>query len=165
MTPTPTPVPDLLITNLSRSDYIVVPNDLQATRLIYVDRDYVFKDPIPEDLFEKTYIRTANDDKNLTSTTLLSFDVNQSVIIYVAIDERIGPLPSWLVSWSPTDMRLKTTDLDAANRKVYRKIFSQGTITLGPNRDLGMPDDIHRSMYTVIITPLGSTAQGWSKYQ
>ena len=162
--PTLTPMPDLSVTNVSRPDYVVSPsNELRAGDLVYGDRMYTFSNPIPVHLYKKTYIMTSEADKDVTApASFLSFDVNREVIVYVAIDQRIGTPPTWFSSWAVLSDPLITTDPDEPKRRVYSKKFAQGHITLGPNRDASMPSG--RSMFTVVISPIITGAKDWKIY-
>jgi len=115
-------------------------DELQTGELIYIDRTYTITN-IPTGLVGKTFIRTANDDKN--STGSLRFDVNQDVIVYVAYDDRVIPKSGWLASFIDTNDDIITTD---TNLDVYAKNFSAGTIVLGGNEGGEIS-----SMYSVIV--------------
>ena len=147
------------ISNLSRGDYEI--DQLVSGKLPYVDRTYTFLSPVPEPLSNRIYIRTRQEDKDTTSI-VLSFDVNQNVLVTIGIDERIAILPSWLQSWKRQSDQLLTNDPGLPGRKLYTKKFDEGHITLGANRDSSMPKG--RSMYTVVITPLATGARGWMIY-
>lgn len=167
LTPTPcptlTPMPNLIVTNVSRPEYIVAPDELQASDLVYVDRSYIFQDPIPRHLYKKTYILTAQADKDLTNpASFLSFDVNREVIVYVAMDKRITTPPTWLSSWMVLSDPLITNDPGESERRVYSKKFAKGLVTLGPNRDASM--ETGHSMYTVVISPVVTRVKDWDIY-
>jgi hypothetical protein len=164
LTPTRTPTPvSLRITNLSRSGYTVVYDDLRTTKTVYSDRDYRFTDPIPPKLHRKTYIRGLQSDKETnTPAAFLTFDVNQNVLVYIGIDQRTTTLPSWLRSWTRWFEQLRTTDPGSPARILYWKRFPAGRITLGPNRDASMP--MGQSMYTVVVLPDATGAEGWELY-
>ena len=141
----------------------MVQDELQANDLVYVDRPYLFKDPIPSHLYKKTYIMTVQADKDATTpASFLSFDVNRDVIVYVAIDQRITTPPTWLSSWSVLADPLIVDDPGASGRRVYSKKFTQGHVTLGPNRDPSMIKGY--SMYTVVISPVVTGAKDWNIY-
>ena len=74
--PTLTPMPNLIVTNVSRPGYVTAIDELTAGDLLYVDRSYIFQDPIPSHLHKKTYILTAQADKDTTTpASFLGFDV------------------------------------------------------------------------------------------
>ena len=155
--------PDLTVTNVSRPDYVVATDELQAGDLVYGDRMYVFSNPIPAKLYKKTFIMTAQEDRDTTTpAAFLTFDVNREVIVYVAIDKRITKLPTWLSSWSVMADPLITTDTGEKNRRVYSKKFAAGQVTLGPNRDQSMTKGY--SMYSVVIVPVVTGIKDWNLY-
>lgn len=104
-----------------------------------------------------------NDDKSSSAAnTLISFEVNQAVSVYVAYDTRIlESRPSWLLSWEDTGSDLGTNDSD---RRLYRKSFASGTIPLGGN---GENHSGGYSMYTVLVAAQNSSCGvgGWRSGQ
>jgi hypothetical protein len=144
----------LNISNLSVASgkaYVVVPS-LANGELVYIDRTFTWSNV--GTYSGLTFIRTANDDKNRTETAFLSFNVSQTVTVYVAYDIRATSLPNWLSSWTNTGDILGTTDVD---RRIYAKQFSAGTVTLGGNAATGMAGA--NSMYSVIIAVSGGAFQ------
>ena len=135
---------ELVISNLtvySGKAYEVVEDGLQIGSLAYIDRSYTFSE-VPASLLGATYIKTANDDKGLTGSSFITFEVNQDVTVYVAHDNRIATKPSWMASFTDTGEDLVTTDTTLS---IFAKDFSAGTVTLGGNEGGG------NSMYSVII--------------
>lgn len=138
---------------------------------IYLDRPYLLVYAPPQ-YHNQVFIRTRNNDRDLTSIVLLSFQVSQPVVVSIALDVRISPAPDWLgggatpddrLDWVKTDDRFLTTD-GQPYRVVYRRKFEAGTISLGPNRDPDMPAG--RSMYAVLLEPIPEArASGWAEYQ
>jgi len=150
VTVTDSPTAPLKISNLTVTSgraYQVIPNGLQPGAKGYIDRAYTYK-TIPTTLNNVTYLQTANDDKNSSGPSFLSFDVNQSVTVYVAHDIRITPKPAWLAAFLPTGEALVTTD---TTLNLFSRSFSTGTITLGGNHETtsGL------SMYTVAVVGQG----------
>ena len=96
---------------------------------------------VPTLVKDATYIKTANDDKNASEASFMTFDVNQDVTVYVAYDDRISTKPSWMSSFSDTGDNLVTTDTPFS---IFAKDHAVGTITLGGN-------EAGYSMFTVII--------------
>jgi hypothetical protein len=136
---------------------------LEAGKLVYVDRSYLFAEPIPEDLEGNVYIRTWNADKAIVEPDFLEFEVDVPCRIVVGHDVRFPAPPSWLAFWEKRADTLVTDDNEFA---LYSREFPYGTITLGSNRDAGMPDYI--SMYTVVIIPTGprvTAARDWIHYK
>jgi len=142
----------LTITNVtvqSGHPYVVMYEALLPGAQTYIDRTYTFTN-IPVSLSGATYIQTANNDKNSTGSSFLSFDVNQPLTVYVAHDDRITPKPTWLNSFTNTGGILITSDTDFV---IYSHTFSPGTITLGGNRESGKGG----SMYSVAVMTDGGT--------
>jgi hypothetical protein len=108
---------------------------------VYIDRTYSYNN-IPSLVSGATYIETANDDKLYSNTKFVSFDVNRSVTVYVAHDDRITTKPSWLKSFTDTGKNL-TSDVPMS---LYKKNFSAGRISLGGNGGVKQS-----SMYTIAI--------------
>ena len=75
--------------------YEVIENGLQSGALLYIDRSYIFSS-VPSSLEGATYIKTSNDDKTITDDSLISFEVNQNVTVYVAYDDSVSTQLSWL---------------------------------------------------------------------
>ncbi len=145
----PVSVPsELEITNLtteSGKTYAVIPNGLISGAKPYTDRSYTFT-ALPTGLIEATYIQTANNDKNSSGSSFLSFHVNQPVKVYIAHDHRIATDPSWLGNFSNTGEVIQTSD---ATFEVWSQSFPSGDIVLGGNR--GSSEGA--SMYMVVIVP------------
>jgi hypothetical protein len=119
---------------------------------VYIDRDYGYTNVSPI-VQGKTYVMTANDDKNLTGVPSISFRVNRDVTVYVAYDSRASSLPDWLKDWASTGLTLDSTDVLL---KLYAKDFAAGPVTLGGNLATGSAGS--SSNYTfVTVGQNGST--------
>ena len=139
----------LMITNLkaaSGKPYEVASTGLLPEAMTYIDRSYTYT-TIPAYLQNATYLKTANDDKDSSGVTFLTFDVNQPVTVYVAHDERITTKPAWLNAFTALAETVDTTDTSFA---LYAKSFPAGSITLGGNDD---HNTFNQSMYTVAVVP------------
>lgn len=138
----------LVISNLivrSRQSYEIVKHGLRNGETAYIDRELTYKN-VPSFLEGATFIKTADHDK-ATSTVgslFLLFNVNQDVTVYVAHDDRIASKPSWMRSYTDTNVDIITEDTTLS---VFAKSFSAGTIALGGNGG-----GKENSMYTVTIT-------------
>ena len=143
-------VASLIISNLtvgSGMPYEVV-EGLSNGSVVYIDRDYTCSD-VPAFLVgDATYVKTANNDKNSTGASFITFDVNQNVTIYIAHDNRITTKPSWMASFTDMGDDLVTTDTSFS---LFAKVVSAGTVTLGGNEGGG------NSMYSVIIVAQGGS--------
>ncbi|HEU0021232.1 MAG TPA: Ig-like domain-containing protein, partial [Dehalococcoidia bacterium] len=125
----------LAVSNLkavSGKAYQVV-DGLSTGSPVYIDRRYAYTD-VPVIIQGKTYVRTANDDKNRTEVPSVSFSVDRAVRVYVAYDARASALPSWLRDWANTGQTLESTDVSL---ELYVKDFAAGSISLGGNLATG----------------------------
>jgi hypothetical protein len=132
------------LTVASGETYEIVKNGLQNGAVVYIDRNYTYS-TVPTWLPGTTYIKTANNDKESSAASFLTFDVNQDVSVYVAHDDRITTKPSWMTSFTDTGD-------DFVSRGIWKKDFTAGTITLGGNEG----GSNYTSMYTVIIVGQGN---------
>lgn len=73
------------------------------------------------------FIRTANADCGATEPDFLTFTLTADTTVYVAYEEYVT-LPAWLSDWEHTGYRLYAT---CGTRRLYRKDFAAGTVTLG----------------------------------
>lgn len=117
---------------------------------IYIDRDFTFS-TIPGEIAGATALRTANDDKTVSSATNhISFTANQGITVYVAYDERNTTITQWLNSgagWTDAGFTLGTVG-DNVTKKVVRRSFPSGsTVTLRGNGATSSAN----SMYSVIV--------------
>lgn len=148
--PAATPEPLSLITDIQVRNNREYEKDVLTTgRLVYVDRNYVFTH-VPAALEGQEFIRTANDDKDVTADDFLTFTLTRDAIVYVLYDMRSITLPEWLAdnSWEMTNSFVVTDDII---RRVYQKAFQAGEITLGGNAQPPMTDPL--SNYNVVVSP------------
>ncbi|MCZ6775275.1 MAG: Ig-like domain-containing protein [Ignavibacteria bacterium] len=138
-----------LVSNVSAASgtsYEIVENTLQTGELVYVDRGFVYFN-VPLSLEGEAYIRTANDDKLSQGSQFLTFDVSESVVVYVAHDDRHQIKPDWLAAFTDTGEDLSTTDTFFS---LFRATFPEGSLSLGGN--VHPSETEGNSMYFVIIT-------------
>jgi hypothetical protein len=120
----------------------------------YIDRTgeqaHVLVD-VPEDLECGQWIKTANDDKNVTANPQITFTLLQDASVYVAFDSRATADPAWLAAgFTPEPRIIDIRDpTEAQEFDVYRRDFEAGTVQLGGNEAPGAG-----SMYTVVALPL-----------
>lgn len=138
-----------LITDIVVSNGKTYEKDTLATgKLVYIDRSYTFTS-VPAAYAGQELIRTANNDKRATNTDFLTFTLTGDATVYVAYDVRATRLPAWLDgSWTLTGDTIGTSDV---TRRLYKKGFAAGTVTLGGNAM-----DSMGSMYNVIAIAAGS---------
>jgi len=140
----------LTISNVNPSTYVVRYDSLAVGQLVYIDRTYTFTNVAS--LGGSTYIKTANDDKNSSGSSFLTFNINQVCTVYVAHNDVITTKPSWLGTFTDTGEDLVTDDR-GNHFSLYAKDFGIGTVTLGGNEG-GM-----ESMYSVVVVPQGMQAR------
>ena len=133
-----------LIAHMSKASYRL--ERLSVGDTYYIDRDYTLAS-IPDSLENLFWIRTANDDKLGEEGSFLEFTLNHASMVYVAYDENIASLPSWLADWEKLDQQI--VDSRSTRFDVYAKQMESGEVTLGGN--CGSMDD---NMYFVLIRPL-----------
>jgi len=129
----------LEITNTTPENYRW--DTLQNGKTTYIDRDYRYQNT-PEAYQGLAILRTANNDRAATDTAFITFDVNQSVTVYVARDSRHDSAPTWLDTWVETTDELSTDDTTFA---LYSKTYNAGTVRLGGNSASQF------SMYAVLV--------------
>jgi hypothetical protein len=93
---------------------------------------------VPASVAGSEWIRPANDSKTFTGDPLVTFKVVKDSDVYVAVDDRITTLPSWLSGWTSTG---ESIDVNAPGQAdplitydLYKKSYTAGsTVTLGNN--------------------------------
>ncbi|WP_162053456.1 malectin domain-containing carbohydrate-binding protein [Pontibacter pamirensis] len=98
----------------------------------YTDRTYQVTS-VPSSVSGASLIQAANDDKTNTSSSLLSFDLNQNATVYVAYDPRATVLPTWLSGWQKLTDRVGVDDAKISHMDLYSKGFAAGKVSLGGN--------------------------------
>ncbi|GAA4440128.1 hypothetical protein GCM10023188_37010 [Pontibacter saemangeumensis] len=120
-----------LITNIAATSgrsYVLA--ELTVGVRAYTDRTYEVTS-VPASLAGASMIRTANDDKRNTSSSLLSFTLSQQATVYVAYDPRATALPSWLSGWQKLTDRVGVNDSKISYMDLYSKSFPAGAVSLG----------------------------------
>ncbi|MCP4583421.1 MAG: hypothetical protein GY839_17570 [candidate division Zixibacteria bacterium] len=98
-----------------------------------------------------TWIRSANDSKTYTGTTLVSFTINDNADVYVAHNDLITSKPTWLADWIDSGENIVNNESPANTFSLYQKNYVSGsTVSLGNNGNTS------ESMYTIIIKPASS---------
>ncbi|MBF9253687.1 hypothetical protein I2I11_10320 [Pontibacter sp. 172403-2] len=128
--------------------------EAQAGELMYTDRTYQITS-VPSFLQNAALIQPANDDKKSTSTSLLSFELSEQAVVYVAYDPRGTTLPGWLSGWQKLSDRLGVDDSQISSMDLYSKSFEAGEVTLGGN--LASPARGAQTNYLVIAVPANQT--------
>jgi hypothetical protein len=127
------------VTNVSPNNYVL--DSLAVGSDVFIDRDFVLTN-VPAELVSLAYLRTANDDKFVSASDAVSFDVDGAVTVYVGYSTRIPSRPVWLQSWTDSGSEIRTS---GPTYRVYQKDFPAGRVVLGGN-EMGF------SMYTVLVT-------------
>lgn len=139
---------------VSGKSYPVVAGGAKVGAVQYMDRSYTLS-AVPAEMAGATLIRTANDDKNHSPghTSFITFDTNQDVDVYVALDPKV-PKPNWMsTGWTATGLTLGSTD---GNKQllVHKRRFPRGRVALGSNVD----KSTNYAMYTVVVKGTGDGA-------
>jgi len=156
---TPTSAAGVSVTYVSSGRTYTVGTALVGAKYT-IDRTFSIATLSPA-LNNATLIRTAYDDKSLTTPTHLTFTVGQASTVYVCYDTRVTTLPGFLdSSWTLTGETITTTHTLASPFKVYAKQFAAGTITLGANAQLPAAGTwgAAGAHYLVLIAPLPPTS-------
>jgi rhamnogalacturonan endolyase len=105
--------------------------------LVFGDRDYTYT-KFPAQLNGAESLLTACDSKNATGD-LAEFTAGAKTDVYVFLDTRVeteNNVPSWLGSWTKTDMTAETSNDVVFS--VYKKTINQGEkVVLGNNNMTG----------------------------
>jgi hypothetical protein len=148
--------PSGLVSNISAtSGRSYVLSELVVGTALYTDRTHQVT-AVPTFLNRAPFIRTPNDDKANTSTSLLSFKLSQEAIVYVAYDPRATALPAWLSGWQKLTDRLGINDPGISYLQFYSKTYPAGTVTLGGNR--ASPGAGALSNYVVVVKAVSATS-------
>ncbi len=128
--------------NLQGGDHYYT-DRLNAGRHVLVD--------IPEPYLCSEWIRTANDDKNVSNPNHLSFALASDASVYVAYDTRATAEPAWLSGgFTPSSDIVDIADPSPEQEfRVLRRDFAAGTVVLGGNQATGAG-----SNYVVFARPL-----------
>ncbi len=122
-----------LVTNLSvNSSRSYVLDNLTVGVLHYTDRSYPVTS-VPAYLNNEVMIRTPNDDKTNTLSSLINFQLNRPATVYIAYDPRVTSLPAWMNSFQKTTSVIGVNDSKINNMELYSKQFAAGNVSLGGN--------------------------------
>ncbi|MDD6279933.1 MAG: RICIN domain-containing protein [Oscillospiraceae bacterium] len=98
--------------------------------LIFGDREFTFTS-LPDAVSGSEIILTACDSK-FCSTDLAVFTAGGNMTLYVALDNRVTAVPSWLSGWAKTDLTAVSSNDVTFN--FYSMDFKKGDeVTLGTN--------------------------------
>lgn len=132
---------------------------LTTGSLYYLDREYPILS-MPTQLEGSLGIRTNNDDKSVSSSIWLTFDLNVEADVYVAYDNRGTPLsggvlPSWIsLNYTYSGLSVDVDD-SASPMRLYVHRFPAGShVVMGGNK--AYPANGAGSNYFVLIAPTGN---------
>lgn len=150
----------------SRSGYAV--DTLKEGKPLYGDGTLQCGSPTSANLLNRQFVKTLTSDKDVTTAKFLTVMLNRPATLYVAFDSRMTTRPAWLKSGGWTRQSESLTVMRGTqkmSRLVYAKSFPNGgLVTLGPNRDAGMPTGM--DMYSVVAVPVKENGVGeWEGYR
>ena len=154
-TPTITPTPaSVSIGNLqvldtqNKSNWSIQSKSLQPGSILFADRGYAVTSIAPQQnaLSGMQWIKTANNSKYFTGNPVATFTVSKNATIYVGIDSRAST-PAWMNGWTNSGITVKIDDASQANFILYQKLVPAGTVTVGPNTQIGP----NVNMYTLFV--------------
>ncbi len=121
---------DLQVSDPATYQFWAIDTQLNSGDKIFGDRDVVYVQ-LPAALEGAEGILTPCDAKFITED-LAAFKTAKDATVYIAMDNRVDPLPAWLGEWTKTDM---TVDNDnEVTFDLYAKDVKAGeTVTLGTN--------------------------------
>ncbi|WP_187262777.1 malectin domain-containing carbohydrate-binding protein [Pontibacter beigongshangensis] len=156
----PTQSSTSLITNItSTTGRSYTQATLVAGANLYTDRTYQLTG-VPASLNGEVFIQTPNDDKKITSTSVISFSLSQNATVYVGYDPRATAIPTWLSSWQKLSDKLNINDPGTSTLDLYSKSYPAGTVTLGGN--LASPAAGTQTNYVVAVKQATTTSNSLS---
>ncbi|MEM7207318.1 MAG: chitobiase/beta-hexosaminidase C-terminal domain-containing protein, partial [Pseudomonadota bacterium] len=131
-------------------------NLIEVGNEYYVDSDEVIQSiPASENLSDARWIMTANDDRNNSQNTYISFNLDRDADVYVAYDydpsNSSDSLPNWMSTFTDTGEVVTTSNPDASQLRLFRQSFTAGTVSLGGNMASGASGS--EATYIVIVKP------------
>ena len=107
-------------------------NLLEVGNTYYIDQPYTLLNTIPNILTDGRWIMTSDQDRNLTNTNYLNFNVPEKATLYVAYDENATTLPTWLAgNFTDTGTNLDTNNPSTVTMRLYSKKNVLGQVQLG----------------------------------
>jgi hypothetical protein len=117
----------------STGTYTLVNSGEAVGKAAYSDRGYTYTS-VPASIASFPFIRTANDDKNVTLSEFLYFDLGAPADVFVVYDSRATTLPTWLGDGSWADTGETVTISSGDTFRVFKKHYIGGTVVLGGNK-------------------------------
>jgi len=132
--PTSTPVPGSLISNLTVYDTAnafawSIQSNLQSGNTQYNDRTYTWN-TVPSLVAGSQWIRTANLSRSYTGSPVATFSLTAPATVYIAFDDRYTE-PSWMSGYTDTGQDMVNSEPNPYS--LYSASYSSPqTISLGP---------------------------------
>lgn len=129
------PINGTLIQNLLVQDTVNsmkwnIGTNTQIGSTLFGDRDFTYT-KLPDFILGTESILTASDSK-IYLNNLASFIASSDITVYVALDNRVSTIPSWLTSWTKTDSTIQSSNDVLFD--VYEKNYKKGdSVILGTN--------------------------------
>jgi DNA-binding beta-propeller fold protein YncE len=133
------------LTNIGGHTYQI--DTLEVGASAYLDLSNQIKD-LPSHLMNTLFISTAQEDRNLGEELPITFKIWQETTVFIGYAIQNTQLPGWLADWQSTEEKIITEKVDLT---LFQKTFGAGTVALGRNRAVEVPDQEY--MYIVIIKP------------
>ena len=123
-------VKSLVVNDTDNADNWSIAYNAAEGDIVFGDREFTITS-LPEKLAGAEHILTACDSKSYESD-VAAFTAGADEIVYIAIDQRVETIPSWLSSYTDTGMQVSLSNDVKFN--LYSKEFASGdTVTLGTN--------------------------------
>jgi putative membrane-bound dehydrogenase-like protein len=126
----------------------IVPEGLVPGALVYSDRSYTIH-KVPESLLGADLLQTPNDDDGLAGEDYLKLELWMPSLVTIAVDQRNGSLPHWLMNGF--EKRDEVIEADHWAFDLYSKAVEPGAIQLGGNTQDGKAGG--KGNYIVLIQP------------
>ena len=152
--------------------------NLRGGDFYYIDRTtpgaHVLTD-VPAAYECSQWIKTANDDKSVSTNPHLTFNVSSAASVFVGFDSRSASQPPWLANgFTPTGEILDVADTDPTQEfRLFRRDFAAGAVALGGNlpsnagsnyvvfaRPLDLTDPVHAFLITGLPASVTMTISG-----
>ncbi len=122
--------------------------------LPFIDRSYTIG-TIPALLQNKILLRTAEDDKDYSGASLISFTLTNAGDVYVFLDNRKTSDPTWLTGWT-ADAPRNLSVAPGQTMLAYKRTFAAGSVvTLGGNQQGGATGAL-RNFFAIIDLAAGA---------
>jgi hypothetical protein len=159
--PEPEPGDPVLIRDLWVDSRVIgadtwsIRTNLQEGDSVYTDRIFTFVD-IPDSLVGSEWIQGTNDAKRFIEDPILfRFRVVEDADVYVAVDDRNNPRPTWIGEWADTGEDLIVASPPLLTYSLYKKSFPAGTLI-----EMGNNNNRSGIQYLTIVKPKAESVAG-----